>query len=144
MAFLLPIAIKIIWWALPKLAGTAIDKLGIHLLYVETADQLIDTAARRKAVLQSIGTQLDPLPESFVRAYVELLVILHRIGVTSASLDAMELIVGSLDVDVLTNPEKRAVALQEFLAAYKDVPESVARLLIEFAVAKIRATVGAN
>jgi hypothetical protein len=141
MTIVLSIAMKIIWWALPKLAGSAIDKLGINMLYVEQANTLLEPAARRKSVINSIGTSLDPLPESFIRAYVELLVILNRVGVTSQSLEAMETLVQGLDAEAIANPDKRLAALQVFSETYKDIPESVARFLVELAVAKARSAV---
>ena len=141
MTIALSIAMKIIWWALPKLAGSAIDKLGINMLYVEQANALTETAERRKYVINLIGTSLDPLPERFIRAYVELLVILNRVGVTSASLDTMEGLVRGLDAELIDNPDKRQVAIQVFLDQYKEVPESVARFLVELAVAKARSAV---
>lgn len=141
MTIVLSIAMKIVWWALPRLAGSAIDKLGINMLYVEQANTLLDPAARRKSVINSIGTELDPLPESFIRAYVELLVILNRVGVTSQSLEAMETLVKGLDAELIDNPDKRLAAMQVFTETYKDIPESVARFLVELAVAKARSAV---
>ncbi len=141
MNIIMTLAMKIIWWALPRLAGSAIDTLGTNLLYVEQANALESPADRRKRVLYLIGTSLDPLPESFVRGYVELLVILNRVGVTSQSLEAMETLVKGLDAEAIANPDKRLAALQVFTETYKDIPESVARFLIELAVAKARSAV---
>lgn len=141
MTAILTFAMKIIWWALPKLAGNAIDQLGNHLAFVEAANAIEDTAARRESALGNLRQSL-PLPESFIRAYLEILVIMSRIGVTAASLEAMEILVRGLDSDSLLNETKRNEALKVFRDQYSDVPESVARLLIELAVVKVRSTVG--
>ena len=130
---------KIIWWALPRLASGAIDKLGDTLLLVEMADQKTEDFEKRASLFSVVNPMLKPLPESFTRAYIEFVVILYRLGVTSEALNAMEQMVVALDANTLSSSvEKRADALSRFATLFPDVPERVARLLIEFSVAKIR------
>ena len=131
-------AMKIIWWALPKLAGGAIDKLGDTLLLVEMADQKSEDFEKRAKIFSAVAPMLRPLPESFIRAYIEFVVILYRLGATSEALNAMEQMVLALDEKTLGATEKRADALSRFASLFPDVPERVARLLIELSVAKIR------
>lgn len=132
-------AMKIIWWALPKLAGAMIDKIGDTLLLVEMADQKSEDFEKRASLINAVGPMLAPLPESFVRAYIEFIVILFRLGVTSDALDAMEQMVLAIDGESICEAEKRSNALSRFAALYPDMPERVARLLIELCVARLRA-----
>lgn len=129
---------KIIWWALPKLASAAIDKLGDTLLFVEMADQKSEDFEKRATLIGAVTPMLKPLPESFVRAYIEFVVILYRLGVTSEALNAMEQMVLAVDSAVMSDEEKRADALSRFASLFPEVPERVVRLLIELSVAKIR------
>lgn len=132
-------AMKIIWWALPKLAGGVIDRLGDTLLLVEMADQKSEDFEKRATLFSAVSPMLKPLPESFIRAYIEFVVIMYRLGVTSDALNAMEQMVRALDSDNISSTvEKRADALSRFATLFPDVPERVARLLIELSVAKIR------
>mgnify|MGYP007131800848 CR=1 FL=1 len=132
-------AMKIIWWALPRVASAAIDRLGDTLLFVEMADQKSEDFEKRASLISSVSPMLQPLPESFVRAYIEFVVILYRLGVTSEALNAMEQMVLAVDSAVLmSDAEKRADALSRFASLFPEVPERVVRLLIELSVAKIR------
>ena len=132
-------AIKIIWWALPKLAGGMIDKLGDSLALVEMSDQKSEDFEKRTSLIDAVTPMLSPLPGSFIRAYIEFLVILYRLGVTSEALDAMEQLVLAVDVYSVSDAEKRKDALSRFASLFPEVPERVARLLIELSVARVRA-----
>lgn len=132
-------AIKIIWWALPKLAGGMIDKLGDSLALVEMSDQKSEDFEKRTSLIDAVTPMLSPLPGSFIRAYIEFLVILYRLGVTSEALDAMEQLVLAVDVYSVSDAEKRRETLSRFASLFPEVPERVARLLVELSVARVRA-----
>ena len=135
---LLNYAVKLFWWALPKLIGGVIDKLGDSLALVEQADGEDYNGAKRLFVIEQVQQFLPGLPESIIRAYVEILVILYSVGVTSEALNTMEKVVGDIDVVGVSPEAKRAYVLSSFSALFPGVPERVGRLLIKLAVARLR------
>lgn len=135
-------AMKILWWALPKILGGLIDNLGTALALVESAEQKDQDWERRAILLGNLKLILPPAPEFIVRGYLEFLVVLYQVGVTSDALEAMENIVRKLDADSIASVDKRQVALSSFATLFPCVPERVARLMIELAVAKVRSMAG--
>ena len=133
---------KMIWWALPKLLGGVIDKLGDCLALVESAESKPYDFEKRAILLSNLTAMLPPAPEFIVRGYLEFLVILYQVGVTSDALNTMEEIVKQLDADTVASDDKRQAALSSFTALFPGVPERVARLLIELSVARIRSMGG--
>lgn len=131
-------ATKLIWWALPKIMGSVIDKIGDGLALVESAEQKSNDFERRAIMISNLQTLLPPAPEFIIRGYLEFLVILYSIGVTSDALNTMEEIVSQLDADSLASDDKRQAALSSFAALFPGVPERVVRLLVELSVARLR------
>lgn len=139
MPWLFPLFTKLAWWLMPKLIGSIVDAIETTLRLVETAETAIeDYAGRRDYVLQRMpgaGT----IPESVLRFVLEFCVILRGLGVTSTQLDKMESLVSQDALTGLLTDQKRAVVLDQFKALFPDIPERTGRLLMELAVAKVKA-----
>lgn len=139
MTRLLDIAAKIAWWLAPKVLGRIVDAFGQTLVLVQTAETgFPDKDLRRDYVLLRMpGAGV--IPEWAARALIEFCVILHGLGVTPEALDKMEELVSNHEADWLSSTEKRTMVLERFAATFPDLPERIGRLLLEIAVAKIRA-----
>ncbi len=139
MPWLLPLLAKLAWWLLPKLLGNVVDSIAATLSLVEKAELAVEgTAARRDWVIQRMpATGL--IPEWALRVLLEFCVILHGLGVTYAQLKKMEELVSADNIQGLLSSEKRALVLNEFKALFPELPERIGRLLLEIAVAKVKA-----
>lgn len=139
MNFVISLLIKLFWWSLPRMLGFGISKLSDALELVEIAEtRMTDSAERRAWALAGLGGTGN-LPEPLIRLIFELCVILHGLGVTTPKLMDMELIVERLQATDFTDEDKRRSTIEQFGALYPDVPERAARLILEVAVAKLKA-----
>jgi hypothetical protein len=133
------IAIKAAWWAAGILKDAITDYVDGLLLAAETADQAVtDTANRRRIVLEGLMQTHPLLPEGFQRLALECAVTLVRLGVTGDKVRKLTAVAEGLDSTTLANGAKREAALSEALRIFPDMPERAARLLVEFAVARLR------
>ncbi len=65
--------------------------------------------------------------------------ILNGLGVSAAKLDKMEELVSAESMQDLLTADKRAAVLSQFTALFPDIPERIGRLLLEIAVARVKA-----
>lgn len=144
------IAMKLLWWALPKLIERVSDYFEAGLRAIEEGTERIasgsyaDGATARHIALQRLLDQEGSLPESWYRFTIEICLVLHRMGITAERLDAMEGLVTDKALHGLTGKEKRDFILQRVQAFFSDVSETTARLLVEWAVVKVKAGIGGS
>lgn len=139
MPWLIPILTKLAWWLLPKLLGKVVDAFETTLRLVEEAEAKYELpAARRDYVVQRMPG-IGAIPEIALRFVLELAVTLRALGVNSAQLDKMEQLASQDTLTGLLSTEKRALVLDQFKTLFPDLPERIGRLLLEVAVAKVKA-----
>lgn len=136
MNWVTALLIKVAFWMLPRLLGQIVNQVSLTLALVEAADHFPAPDLKRDYVLDRMGGR-DVIPESVRRFLAEFCVILFRIGVTSTALDRMEELIRDQSLDTLTDGTKRDIAIQRFLSLFPDMPERVARLLVEIAMARV-------
>ena len=135
MTFLIPLVTKLVWWLAPQIINRIIDYVETTLRAVEAAEQIDDYDARRLSVLQQIDGWL---PDTAERLLVEVCVILYRLGVTADRLDTCQELVQSYGA--LDSAEGRMDVLRQLCLQFPDMPERAGRLLVEFCIAKVRAS----
>jgi hypothetical protein len=132
---------KMATWALPRVTGKIVNGFRKSLGFVEAAEGLAgETADKRDYVLTKLKAEFSGLyaPETVLRFLVEFSVLLHGVGVTSEQMAAAEVVVNDCDGIAFADADKRASALKRLNDLFPVLPERIARLLIELAVARLR------
>lgn len=130
---------KVALWLMPYLITACSDFLETAIRAVGEAAELTDENARRQRALAIFELAYPAVPENLRRMAIQAAEILHDLGVTADMLDHVEGLVLTYDVCDLTSAQKRWGILEEIGKTFPEVPERAARLVVELAVAKLRA-----
>lgn len=116
----------------------AVGYLTTVLQVVETTAAIEDKAEARVEALTRLMVAAPRLPEFIHRVAIEVGVLAIKIGVTSERFKAVyNLVLGAEQTDLVSSA-KRTEVMAKIKAAYPDISENAARILLELAVGQMK------
>lgn len=121
-------------WILERFVGV----FTVMLRLVATADNIVDSAARRERVLENFHDIYPSVPDWVANLILEAALILYRLGVGTPQMLEMERLVRETDWYQLHDPMIKNHIIEMFKETFPEVPERAGRLLFELIIAQRR------